>query len=137
MSLVLDASATLAWLFGDETTPEIRAVFDKVAEHGAHVPNLWHLEIANSLTMAARRGRIDLEFRQAALADLALLDIAIDVHTGARSWHDTIAFADRHRLTLYDAAYLELAGRLCLPLATLDTALRKAARDQRVPLLGG
>ena len=67
MSLVLDSSATLAWLYSDEITAAIRRVFESVAEHGAVVPALWRLEIANSLTVAARRGRIDTEFRRAAL----------------------------------------------------------------------
>ena len=71
MSLVLDSSVTLAWLYSDEITEPIRRVFEAVAEHGAVVPALWRLEIANSLTVAARRGRIDREFRGAALGDLA------------------------------------------------------------------
>ena len=71
MSLVLDSSATLAWIYSDETTDAIRALFDQVADEGAVVPALWRLEIANSLTVAVRRSRIDVEFRRAALADLA------------------------------------------------------------------
>jgi predicted nucleic acid-binding protein len=70
MSLVLDSSVTLAWLYSDETTDSIRMVFDLVADHGAIVPSLWRLEVANSLTGALRRRRIDAEFRRAALADL-------------------------------------------------------------------
>ncbi len=75
MSLVLDSSATLAWIYSDETTEAIRLLFDSVADTGALVPALWRLEVANSLTVAVRRGRIDVEFRRAALDDLALLDI--------------------------------------------------------------
>src|SRR5258708_25113635 len=59
MSLVLDSSATLAWIYGDETTEPIRRLFDLVADDGAVVPALWRLEVANSLTVAVRRGRID------------------------------------------------------------------------------
>jgi predicted nucleic acid-binding protein len=73
VSLVLDSSATLAWIYGDETTESIRELFDAIADSGAVVPALWRLEVANSLTVAVRRGRIDAEFRQAALNDLALL----------------------------------------------------------------
>ena len=65
MSLVLDSSATLAWIYNDETTDPIRALFDQVADEGAVVPALWRLEIANSLTVAVRRSRIDVEFRRA------------------------------------------------------------------------
>src|SRR5713101_9898712 len=81
MSLVLDSSATLAWIYSDETTEAIRQLFDSVADAGALVPALWRLEVANSLTVAVRRGRIDAEFRRAALDDLALLDITTDAHT--------------------------------------------------------
>lgn len=136
MSLVLDASATLAWVFGDEATPAIHEVFDRVAENGASVPGLWRLEVANGLTMATRRGRIDPQFRAAALADLAVLDIAVDAHTDGHAWQETLSLADQYRLTLYDAAYLELALRSRLALATLDTDLRQAAGAAGVALLG-
>lgn len=136
MSLVLDCSATLAWIYGDETTAAIRQVFNQVADDGTVVPDLWRLEVGNSLTIALRRGRIDAEFRHAALADLALLDITVDQHTGARAWGETLTLADRYRLTLYDATYLELAHRHGLPLATLDSALRTAASALGVRLLG-
>lgn len=98
-----------------------------VAERGAVVPGLWWLEVANSLTVAVRRQRITAEFRQAALDDLAILDINTDAQTAAKAWSDTIRLADAYRLTLYDAAYLELAIRRGLKLATLDNELRQAA----------
>jgi predicted nucleic acid-binding protein len=136
VSLVLDSSATLAWIFGDETTDAIRRVFDQVADDGAIVPALWRLEVANGLTMAVRRNRIDKDFRQAALDDLGMLDIVSDQHTDARAWRDTLELADRFRLTVYDAAYLELARRSGQPLATLDNDLRAAAVDVGVTVLG-
>ncbi|MCC6778426.1 MAG: type II toxin-antitoxin system VapC family toxin [Hyphomicrobiales bacterium] len=136
MSLVLDSSATLAWIYSDETTQPIRRVFEAVADEGAVVPSLWRLEIANSLTVAMRRGRIDADFRRASLADLALMDIAIDQHTDVHAWTDTLNLADRFRLTLYDAAYLELATRCRLPLATIDDELCTAATALGLELLG-
>jgi predicted nucleic acid-binding protein len=78
VSLVLDSSTALAWIFDDEATEPIARVFDAVAEQGAFVPSLWRLEIANSLTVAVRRGRVGQEFRRAALADLGDLDIIVD-----------------------------------------------------------
>jgi predicted nucleic acid-binding protein len=75
-----------------------------VADAGAVVPDLWRLEVANSLTVAVRRHRIDAEFRRAALADLALLDIHADQQTDSHAWSETLDLADRFRLTLYDAA---------------------------------
>jgi predicted nucleic acid-binding protein len=134
--LILDSSATLAWIYGDEVTNAIRQVFDDVAENGAWVPALWRLEVANSLTMAVRRRRIDPNFRRAALADLALLDIATDQQTDSYAWTDTLNLADRFQLTVYDAAYLELAMRRGLPLATLDQDLGDAAMAIGVKVMG-
>ncbi len=114
----------------------MRRVFEIVAEDGALVPALWRLEVANSLTIAVRRNRIDAAFRGAALADLALLDITTDPHTDSYCWTTTMQLADRFRLTLYDAAYLELAHSCSLPLASLDDELRAAGHALAIPLLG-
>lgn len=134
--MVLDSSATLAWVYQDETTPPIDSVFDKIAQQGAFVPSLWRLEVANILEMGVRRSRNDANFRDATLSDLDLLPIAVDVETDAQAWKATLQLAIRHRLTLYDAAYLELAKRRGLPLATLDRELRTAAQTESLPLLG-
>jgi predicted nucleic acid-binding protein len=136
VSLVLDSSATLAWIYSDETTNSIRLLFEAVGEEGAVVPALWRLEIANSLTVAVRRGRINANFRRAALTDLALLDIAIDDQTDVHAWGETLRMADIYKLTVYDAAYLELAQRRNLPLATLDGELRVAAKSLDLRLMG-
>ena len=136
MSLVLDTSATLAWVYPDETAPPIREVFDQVSESGAWVPSLWKLEIANVLETGVRRHRHSAGFRDKSLADLALLPIQIDLNTHEHAWGATLRLAERHRLTVYDSAYLELALRLRLPLATLDQELRVAARLEAVHLLG-
>ena len=136
MSLILDSSVTLAWVYSDETTESIRRVFDMVTNNGAWVPALWRLDIANILEMGVRRGRTDAAFRDAILADLALLPISLDPETGRQAWGATARLAARYRLTLYDAAYLELARRRGLPLATLDRELRIAAGAEEVALLG-
>lgn len=136
MSVVLDSSVTLAWIYSDGATQAVRCLFEAVAEEGAFAPALWRLEIANSLTVAVRRGRIDADFRRASLADLALLDISTDQHMDFYAWGETHSLADRFRLTLYDAAYLELAVRRGVPLATLDAELRSAAISLGVRLLG-
>jgi predicted nucleic acid-binding protein len=136
VSLVLDSSATLAWIYSDETTDPIRRLFDAVGDEGAVVPALWRLEIANSLTVAVRRGRIEANFRRAALTDLALLDIAIDDQTDVHAWGETLRVADFFQLTVYDAAYLELAQRRNLPLATLDGEMRAAAKSLGLRLMG-
>lgn len=124
---MLDSSVTLAWVHGDERSASIEAVFDRVADHGAMVPRLWHLEVANSLTVAVRRGRMSADERAEAIADLADLDIVVDDETEQHAWKATMQLADRHGLSVYDAAYLELAQRKRMPLATLDKALMRAA----------
>ena len=136
MSMVLDSSATLAWVYSDGTTEVIRGVFDRLGEDGAWVPGLWKLEVASILEMGARRGRHDATFRDATLADLALLPISLDPETDRQAWGATARLAERHRLTLYDAAYLELALRRGLPLATLDGELRTAAMAEGVVVWG-
>jgi predicted nucleic acid-binding protein len=136
VSVVLDSSVTLAWLYSDELTDPVRQVFDRVTATRAWVPSLWRLEVANSLHMAVRRRRIDAAFRDASLADLALMSIGTDPDTDAFAWSTTLQLAESHALSLYDAAYLELAQRLALPLATLDEELRAAARALGVALLG-
>jgi predicted nucleic acid-binding protein len=136
VSLVLDTSATLAWFYSDETTPAIRHVFELLVKEGGWVPSLWRLEVANSLRMGVRRGRHDFSFCHATLADLAVLPISLDPETDRWAWKDTLQLAQLYGLTLYDAAYLELAQRRGLPLATLDADLRSAASAVRVHLLG-
>ena len=135
MRVVLDSSATLAWVYGDETTEAIRLLYERVADEGALVPTLWRLEVANALTLAVRRGRIDADFRDDALRDLAVLEIMTDRQTDAHAWTSTLHRADAHRLTLYDAAYLELALRHSLPLASLDRDLGAAANRAGITLL--
>ena len=136
MSLVLDCSITLAWIYADETTEPVQRVFDLLSQSGAWVPGLWRLEVANVLEMGVRRKRHDADFRDKALADLAQFPIQVDLETDAHAWGKTLRLAERHQLTTYDAAYLELALRRNLPLSTLDDDLRQAATLQRVKVLG-
>ena len=86
--------------------------------------------------MAVRRKRIDAAFRDSALTQLSRLSIAADPDTDAYAWTVILQLADRFQLTLYDAAYLELAGRRRLPLATLDRELRDASAPLGIALLG-
>ena len=136
MSLVLDPSLALSWYFEDERTADADAVLDRVVEEGAVVPSLWRLEIANGLQMALRRKRINAGFRDNALAELAALAIAVDGETDTHAWSATLRLSDQFRLTVYDAAYLELARRRQLPLATRDQALRAAAQAIGIETMG-
>ncbi len=134
MSIVLDASMTLAWLFEDEQTDQVLATINHVYMGGASVPPLWRYEVANGLQMAIRRQRITPDYRTRCLDKIDELPITIDPEGLSEIWSTTIKLADLYRLTVYDAAYLELAQRRRLPLATLDAALSKAARESGVDL---
>ena len=132
---VIDASIALTWCFEDEVTDATEAIGTRVDAEGAVVPDLWRLEVANALLLAERRGRLKWSSMQQRLELLAALPIAIDVETGIRAWTDTLLLARAERLTLYDAAYLELAIRRDVELATLDRDLRRAARKMGVDVL--
>ncbi len=133
---MIDASLTMAWYFEDESTPATEDVFNQVSDLGAIVPSIWRLEVASALQSAIRRGRIDAEYRDDSLADLAQMAITIDPDTDAYVWSRALRLADRLGLTIYGATYLELAHRRHLPLATLDQDLRRAASLAGVTLLG-
>ena len=126
---------TAAWLFADERTEAALKVFRDVADAGAVVPSLWRLEIANLLRTAERRGRCSAALADALLEQLESLPIAIDRETDTHAWHATRTLSHEQGLTPYDAAYLELAIRLGLPLATGDRELIAAAQTLGVAVL--
>ena len=124
---VLDCSATLPWVFASEATRETHALHAVLIAGGkAWVPALWHLELGNVLINAKRRARIDQAGIEKFLSTLGLYDIAVDGDTMNLAWSKTLALAENYSLSVYDAAYLELALRKGLPLASLDDVLRKA-----------
>ena len=134
--LVIDASSVLSWCFEDEGGPAADALIESVAAAGAAVPDMWSLEIANGLVMGERRGRITPADSAAFIAMIEDLPIITDRASGPRAMHETLSLAREHGLTAYDAAYLELAMRLGLPLATGDRSLGAAAQRAGVGLLG-
>jgi len=119
----------------DEDEPAARELQTVVTDQGAVVPMLWPLELANALVFAMRSRRVNAAQRAIALDALRQLPVEIDTETLTNVWTETLALADKLRLTIYDACYLELAQRRRLPLATLDKDLRAAARKLGVPLL--
>lgn len=133
--MVVDSSVTLTWCFEDEQTAASLALLEQVVEHGAVAPTVWPLEVLNALVMAERRKRVDAAQRQRLTSFLRDLPIALDAETAAQAWSATVQLAERHRLTVYDAAYLELAQRRGLPLASLDNELRAAAEAVGVALV--
>jgi len=135
VTLVLDSSISLAWCFHDEQTPQINSILLRAARQGARAPILWRFEVANGLVVAQRRNRIQADLRKLLLAKLMGLDLELDADADGRIWSTTVELADLYGLTVYDAAYLELAQRRRLPLATLDAALARAAKAAGVETL--
>ena len=133
MPFVLDASVTLAWCFEDEATPQTDGILDQLGDDAAVAPALWELEVTNVLLHAERRGRITESQTARFVVLLTQLPIAID--TGGAGMAALLATGRHHALTAYDAAYLVLAEREGLPLATADARLRAAAQAVGVPLL--
>src|SRR5258706_5045274 len=125
MSFVLDSSVALSWLLPDEANERTDALADALEQANAYVPAIWSLEVGNALLMAQRRKRVsDSEFKRC-VAALSALPIEVDV---AAKLPGVLSIAQRLNLTSYDAAYLELAQRRGLPLATLDDRLRQACK---------
>lgn len=137
MRVVLDASCALALALDEEMPQAVVRVFERIPEDGAAVPSIWRYEVANILLLSVRRQRIDIESFHARLAEFTRLRISVDDVSTGRTWDEGASIARRHGLTIYDSAYLELAIRLALPLATLDRKLAQAARAEQVEVIGG
>jgi predicted nucleic acid-binding protein len=134
---VTDASATLPWCFAEESTPWTEALLDRVqGGEEVFVPAHWPVEVMNGLVMAVRRSRIDLDRVMRFAGDLSSLAIRIEPPYAPAAWNAVIQVATKHRLTIYEATYPELAQRTGLPLATLDGELLKAARAEGIALVG-
>ncbi len=138
MSFVLDNSVAMLWLL-PQSNPSGCELADKVLaqlqETGAVVPSLWALEAANVIAKSQRLGKITLAQASAFIELLDKLDIAVDASTATRALHVILDLARQFGLSAYDAAYLELALREGLPLATLDARLEAAAREAGVLLV--
>lgn len=132
---VLDCSIAVAWIFDDEAGPETDELLDRLKATRAFVPALWRLELGNVLIQAERRGRITASRIAAFLELLGALPIVTDDETDNRALREILALARSESLTTYDAAYLDLAMRRSLPLATRDTALVRAAKRVNVEIV--
>jgi predicted nucleic acid-binding protein len=135
--VVVDASLTLAWCFEDEATAFADSVLTRLETDTAVVPAVWPLEVANALVMGERRGRLT-EAQTSRFVDL-LAQLPIDIEPPLLStvFGAVISTARGHRLSSDDAAYLELAERRGVPLATQDDRLREAAIVAGVSLTTG
>lgn len=132
---VIDSSVALSWCFEDEASPETDRLFERVRDDGAIVPGLWHLEVANVLLQAEKRGRITAGDVATRLDLIAELPISVDHETTSRAWREILTLARAEGLTSYDAAYLEIAVRRGLPLLTRDHELARAARRCGIAVL--
>lgn len=132
---VPDASATLAWFFEDETSEPTETLLARLKSGDtAVVPKHWPVEVANALLVAVRRGRITKDKAARFFRDLLALPIRTDSAGSEITFGKVFSFAEQYGLTVYDAAYLELANREGIALATLDEDLQKASRAAGVPL---
>jgi predicted nucleic acid-binding protein len=133
MPFVVDASITLAWCFEDEASPQTEAILDLLSDDTAVVPSLWELEVSNVLLLGERRRRLTESQTARFVALLGQLPILVD--SAGVDMEAALAVGRHHALTAYDAAYLVLAEREGVALATLDTKLRDAARAVGVQLI--
>lgn len=134
MSLVIDASVIAAWAFSDERSSQSAALLKRVAREGATVPSLWIFEVSNLLLVGERRGRLTRADRDRFLSSIGSLPISAQPASveDAENW---LRVADAHALTAYDAAYLDLAARHRLPLATKDSQLVSACAKAGVEIV--
>jgi predicted nucleic acid-binding protein len=132
VAFVLDASAVIAWALREDD-PRADLARERARIEDAAVPMLWWFEVRNALIVNERRGRLTEPLTARFLREISRLAVTVD-----RAPDETalLTLARRHRLTVYDAAYLELALREALPLATLDAQLAAAAQSEAVPLIG-
>ena len=136
-SFVLDNSVAMRWLLQSTKAVDqnyAESVLLSLAETNALVPNLWHLEAANVLLAAEKRHEINPGDMERFIDQLESLPILVDAMTSLKVFNRTLALAKALRLSSYDAAYLELAVREGLPLASLDRNLRRATRNTGVDL---
>lgn len=135
MHFVLDCSIAISWCLVDENNDYANAILAMMPDCEAYVPAIWSLEVANTLLVAERRNRMTQEQSQLAIALLQSLLIHVDQATDSKALSSTFALARKEGLAAYDAAYLELAIRLKLPIATLDLRLAEAATRCGVDLV--
>ena len=137
MDFVLDNSVAMRWHLQSEKASDQKYAEDvllRLTESDAFVPNLWHLEAANVLVVAERRGHTSTGEVERFLSQLENLPLHLDHLTAHQAFSRIFALSRAFKLSSYDAAYLELAVRRGLPLATLDKTLVKAAKRADVPI---
>lgn len=135
MSFVVDASVIFSWQFPDEDSDLVSQVVEMFIEQTAWVPAHWHAEIANGFAIAVRRNRLTRDYREGALQRICDLPIRTDHDSTPALWNETQIICDDYQLSAYDAAYLEVAQRRRIPLATLDKSMARAAGALGISLI--
>jgi len=135
MTFVLDCSTAMAWCFQNEGSDYADRILDRLNHSSAVAPAIWALEVTNVLLVAQRKKRINRAGSERFLSRLRTLPIRMDEETSLRAWTDILPLAARLSLSSYDAAYVELALRFDIPLATFDHRLRECARKAGVEVL--
>ena len=135
-AFVIDVSACMPWCCQDEATAASELLLQRAARRDPlHVPSLWPWEMMNALAVAVRRNRVTASLASDFLALLGDFDFRIEETPAVADMPRLSTLAARHQLTAYDVAYLDLALRMSLPLATEDDHLKKAALAERVTIL--
>ena len=127
----------MPWCCEDEKTPASEEMLEWAGQGSKlHVPSLWVWEILNVVSVTVKRQRITADHAKEFLAQLGTFNFQIEPPPTVKDLSHLHVLAEQHKLTAYDAAYLELAKRLALPLATINSDLRKAAVAEGIELLG-
>jgi len=134
---VIDNSVVMAWCFKDETSQYADHILDRLEDSTGFVPSIWPLEVSNVLLVAERKKRISEAGSTRFIALLSELPIIVEQEPPERMIKEIFALARKHKLSSYDASYLDLAMRKGLPIATLDKNLLAAAKRSKVPTLSG
>lgn len=134
-AFVLDCSIAMAWCFEDEKSEFTDKLLSQMGQHSVVVPTIWPLEVANVLLLAQRKKRLSAVQAASFIDALSAFSIIVDPSTTTRAMHTILRLAENTKLTIYDAAYLELAFREKIPLATLDKDLIVAAKSMKIELM--
>ncbi len=134
-SFVIDNSVVMSWCFKDQANSSADSILEKLTEAMAYVPSVWPLEVVNVLHAAERKKCISEADSVRFISLLTQLPIVVEYESPEKAMKDLLGLARAHKLSSYDASYLDLAMRKGLPLATLDEKLRKAAEATKVTLL--
>lgn len=132
---VIDNSVVMAWCFEDQTSKYTESILERLKASEAFAPGIWPIEVGNVLLIAERKNILSKAAVARFLSLVQNLPIIVEQESSARMLTELVALAREHRLSTYDASYLDLAMRLGLPLATQDKALASAAKKCGLPLL--